>query len=357
MSDNNDKPIKVGNPSSNEFGTMYPEVVSLEGTIRVRLVLNTGESIILPADILGLLAQNSRSMGAELKWNLEQARLAEHHPSKRYLAGEIVEPGRRFLPNAKRNGSVPLTYFIENTTENGDSTPYITWRTNEEGIHGWALGIVGVENSYIGWAAWDNPEGVDELIVNMSDVESCVAISGMMAPTETSQMSARIAAKALRSGRKLPAINNAKARAVLSAKEGILSPPEISNWAAAQIKSLTISSGDRKIPVAVAIAPPNSFPNQKVLAKEELEGLSWAEKAQLELEILEPLLDKWKKNVKETMIASGWRIVELPAPRWGYSRLENVMWFTLIEPELWSNLSAAAHESARTFSLSRSSRI
>lgn len=363
MSDKNITPVYVGNIASDDSGSLIPEVVSLEGEVRVRLVLASGEEFILPVEVLGLLGSNSMRLKREITICLEQARREEYHPSKRHDKESIThiktfaQNQRGFSNRANKNEDYPTTYIKADGDFSKESTPYLVWKQNAEKMHGWALGLVGVTDINVGWAAWDDTEGVDELIATMSDVETCIAISGIVAPTETAQMVARLSASALRTGRKLPGINNTKVRKILSEGSGLASPPEISNWNASQIKSLTITSGDKKIPVAVAITAPNKFPNQKTLTPYELKDMEWSVRRKLEFDILEPLVKKWLVDAERTMIESGWRLLSLPM-RTGYNDgLGKVLWFTLITPELWANVSAAANETARSFSMSRSTRI
>lgn len=344
-------PVFTGDTIASEHGTLYPEVISLDGNVRLRLQLASGEEIILPYEILPLVGQNSLRMQSALKNYLEEARFEEYKPSKRHSQDTLV--ARR---KSGRNGT--NIFSLPNAELSEDATPYIIWRTNESGLHGWALTMAGIDEVTLGWAAWNDPAGVDELISNLSDVDSCLAIAGIVAAAETAQMSARITAKALRSGRKLPGINVAKIKKIFEGSQ-LTTPSEISDWNAAQIKTLAIDSGNRKVPVAVAISAPSKFVGQESISDEEARNMTWQQRRQAEQDLLQPLVDEWVAKAKELTLAAGWRIIDLPIPRSYYHNLgaNSTFWVTLINPELWSNVSAAAQESARNFRMSRTSRI
>jgi hypothetical protein len=347
-------PVFTGDVISNDYGTLYPEVVTLDGNVRLRLVLADGQELILPYEVLPLVGQNAGRMQGALTQYLELARLEEYKPSKRY-ASEALAP-------RKKNGSRNVSHNVFSRPAadlNEDATPYIVWKKNESGVHGWALTMAGIDDVVLGWAAWDDPTGVDELINNLDDVETCISIAGIVAPTPTSQMSARITAKALRSGRKLPGINVKKVRTIFESSD-LLTPETISAWHAAQIKTLAIDSGDKKVPVAVAISAPSKFVGQATLSEEQVRNLTWQQRSAAETEILKPLVDEWIRKAKKIMLDSGWRLVDLNVPRNYYygNGIENsTFWVTLINPELWSNVSAAAQDAANNFRMSRTTRI
>ncbi len=354
MRNNEITPVFTGDIISNDHGTLYPEVVTLDGNVRLRLVLTNGEELILPYEILPLIGQNAGRMQGALSQYLEAARLEEYKPSKRHAPETLIPRKKGGMRNTSQN-----VFSRPAADLNEDSSPYIVWRKNDRGIHGWALTMAGIDDVTLGWAAWDDPTGVDELIGNLDDVETCIAIAGIVAPTPTSQMSARIAAKALRSGRKLPGINVKKVRTIFESSD-LLTPDTISAWHSAQIKTLAIDSGNRKVPVAVAISAPNKFLGQASLNEEQVRNMTWQQRSAAEAEILRPLVEDWVRKAKKIMLDAGWRIVDLNIPRnyyYGNSVESSVFWVTLINPELWSNLSAAAQDAANNFSMNRTTRI
>jgi hypothetical protein len=342
-------PVYTGEPVANEHVTLYPEVVSLDGNVRVKLVLANGEELILPYEILPLVGQNANRMQGALKNYLEIARYEEYRLENRYDSTQLTNASSK-----TRKGG---TYHRAGVNITVDSTPYITWRPNESGLHGWALTLAGIDDVNIGWAAWNDPKGVDELISNLDDIDSCLAIAAIVAPTPTAQMSARITAKALRSGRKLPGINVAKIRKIFEDKN-LCTPNAIPAWNAGQVKVLAIQSGDKKVPIAVAISAPNKFVDQPQISEEELREMTWQQRRQAEIDILQPLVDNWVKEAKSAVTSAGWRLIDLDKPRSYYGTNNNdVFWATLINPELWSDVSAAAQHLAREFRMSRTTRL
>jgi hypothetical protein len=343
------KPVYTGDSVTNEHGTLYPEVVSLDGEVRLKLVLANGQELILPYEVLPLVGQNANRMQGALKTYLEAARFEEFVPSKRYEETQLVK-GR----SKSRNGGIFHKVDVDVTV---DASPYIIWRQNDAKLHGWALTLAGIDDVTIGWAAWDDPNGVDELIKNLDDVDSCLAIAAIVAPTPTAQMSARITAKALRSGRKLPGINVAKIRKIFE-DNNICTPSAIPDYNAGQAKVLTIHSGDKRVPIAVAISAPSKFVDQIQLTEEQLREMTWQQRRQAEIDIMQPLVDNWVKEAKAAVTSAGWRLIDLDKPRSYYGTNNNdVFWATLINPELWSDVSAAAQHFAREFRMSRTTRL
>jgi hypothetical protein len=356
MENNDIKPVFVGTTVSNDHATLTPEVITLEGEVRLRMTLANGEDIILPLETLSLLGQNANRMQSELNKSLEEARFLKHYPVTRYEEGKFSETkggngGRRISSYVSRR------LYLVGTDIYSDGTPFIAWSTNESGVHGWKLSLIGIDDAPIGWAAWDDPKGVDELITMLSDQESCVAIAGIVAPSQTSEMSARVAAKALRSGRKLPGINIAKVRKVF--EDGGIANSGATEYANPQVKVLAIASGDKRVPVAVAVSAPSKFANQPELTEEQLQGLNWQQRRQAEDDLVKPLVEAWGKKVDKAFVDAGWRVIDLPKPKYyyGYSQGGGTRWYTLINPEIWANVSAAATQAATDFYFSRATRI
>lgn len=356
MEKDNVKPVFVGNEVSNEHATLIPEVITLEGEVRLRMTLSNGQDLILPLETLTLLGQNANRMQSELNRSLEEARFLKHYPAARYEENKFSESkgGNR---SRRMATYISKVLYLKGTDIYSDGTPFLAWSPNESGVHGWKLSLIGIDDSPIGWASWDDPQGVDELVTMLSDQESCVAIAGIVAPTQTSEMSARIAAKALRSGRKLPGINIAKVRKVF--EDAGISNSGATEYANPQVKVLAISSGDKRVPVAVAVSAPSKFKNQPELSEEQLQGLTWQQRRQAEEELMKPLVEEWGKKLDKAFSDAGWRAIDLPKPRYyyGYSQGGATNWYTLINPELWSNVSAAATQAASDFYFSRATRI
>lgn len=343
------KPVYTGDSVTNEHGTLYPEVVSLDGDVRLKLVLANGQELILPYEVLPLVGQNANRMQGALKSYLEVARFEEFSPSKRYNETQLAKARSK-----SRNGGTFHKVGVDVTI---DASPYITWRPNESGIHGWALTLAGIDDVTIGWAAWDDPSGVDELIKNLEDLDSCLAIAAIVAPTATAQMSARITAKALRTGRKLPGINVAKIRKIFE-DNNLCTASAIPDYNAGQAKVLTIHSGDKKVPIAIAISAPSKFVGQAQLTDEQNKEMTWQQRRQAEIDIMQPLVDSWMKEAKAAVTSAGWRLIDLDKPRSYYGTNNNdIFWVTLINPELWSDVSAAAQYFAREFRMSRTTRL
>lgn len=356
MENNENKPVFTGATVSNNYATLTPEVITLEGEVRLRMTLASGEDIILPLETLTLLGQNANRMQSELHRSLEEARFQKYYPTSRFPENTFGE-SRGLQSRTRRAAYVSKLLFLKDSNIYEDGTPYISWSPNESGEHGWKLSLIGIEDAPIGWAAWNDPNGVDELISMLHDKESCIAIAAIMAPSQTSEMSARVAAKALRSGRKLPGINIPKVRKVF--QDAGLNNTGASEYNNAQVKILAIASGDKRVPVAVAVAAPMKFPNQPTLDEEAARAMNWQQRRQAEDDLVKPLVEEWVKKADKAFADAGWRVIDLPKPKYyyGYSQGSGTRWYTLINPELWSNVAAAATQAATDFYFSRATRI
>ena len=351
------KPIFIGTSVSNDYATLTPEVITLEGEVRLKMTLANGEDLYLPLETLTILGQNAHRMQSQLRQNLEEARFLEYYPLNRHDKEKFEINSRRF-GNVRGTAFVSKVIYLKNADVAEDGTPYLSWAPDESGIHGWKLSLVGINDTPIGWAAWDDPSGVDDLIKMLDDKDSCIAIAGIVAAGPTSEMSARVAAKALRSGRKLPGINIAKIRKVLH--DAGLDNQGSTDYQNCQAKILAIKSGDKRVPISVAIAPPTKFKNQPELKEKELEGLTWQQRRQAEIDLMQPLVDDWGKKIEKAFNDAGWRSLDLPKPKYyyGYSNTDSgVKWFTLINHDLWADISAAATTAAKDFYFSRSTKI
>lgn len=320
---------------------MTPEIISLDGRTQLRVLDADGVEMLVPAHVLPALAARAGMFSGLLTRTLDEARREEHHPTKRHTL------------TAGTSGKVRVL-SAPDTDPEVDSTPYITWNSeNAQRTHGWTLSIAGIENAPLGFAAWDDIAAQDSLVEMLADTESCVTIAGITAPEATARMTSRLSARSLRSARALPGIDLSKARKIIS-DAGLNTPETISGYFAGRARLLTIESGDRKVPVAVAVAPPDRFEGMREISKEESAQLSWQDRSKLQKEYLEEKRTPWIADAKRAFTNAGWRILDLQIDG---RHNANVFFATRIDSETWSSLSAAAQASARVLSMNRGGRI
>lgn len=320
---------------------MTPEIISLDGETQLRVLDSNGLEMLIPAHVLPALAARAGMFSGVLTRTLDEARREEHHPNKRH-------------PIVAGSSGKARVFSAPGTDPEADSTPYITWNSETaHRTHGWSLSIAGIENASLGFAAWDDIAAQDSLVAMLTEPESCITIAGMTAPEATARMTARLSARSLRSARALPGIDLTKARKIIT-EAGLSTPETISGYYAARARLLTIASGDRKVPVAVAIAPPDRFEGMREISKEDSATMSWQDRSTLQKEYLEEKRTPWIADVKRAFTNAGWRILDLQID----GRYNTHVFFaTRIDSETWSSISAAAQAAARTLGMNRGGRI
>lgn len=336
-------PVYVGESQNVSGVTMTPEIVSLDGETRLRLVDANGSELLIPAHMLPALANRASFYASNLSRTLDDARRVEHHPSHRH---DIVEARLD-----ERKG-----FTLAQHDPEADGTPYIAWVAERDARpHGWALTMTGIDKVELGFAAWNDIPAQDNLIAMLSDADTCIAIAGITAPTETARMSARVSARALRTARALPGIDLKKARKIIT-DAGLATHESINQYYAARMRLLTVTSGDKQVPVAVAIQAPDKYLNQRELTKEETREMSWEDRSKLQKQYLDEMREPWLASAKQAFTAAGWRLVDLAIESRGRTR-PNVFFATRIDAETWSAVSAAATASARYLEMSRGSKV
>lgn len=334
-------PVFTGPSQTHQGVTMTPEIITLDGDTRLRVVGSDGAELLIPASFLPALAARAGFFSSNLSNTLNDARRAEHHPSARHT---LVEA----------SGDRIKVFTVPGVDPLADGTPYLTWQTAQgDRTHGWVLSMTGIENAVLGFAAWDDIPAQDNLVAMLSDAESCLAIAGITAAEATARMSARVTARTLRTARALPGIDLSKARKIIT-DANLATPDSISRYHAGRLRLLTIASGDKQVPVAVAIQAPDKYEGMREIPQEEARKMSWQDRAKIQNEYIEEMRAPWTANLKQAFINAGWRLVDLK-PEGRHN--QNVIFVTRIDSETWSSVSAAAQASARYIEMSRGGRV
>lgn len=334
-------PVFTGQSQDFQGVTLTPEIITLDGETRLRVKGTDGSELFIPADLLPALAARAGFFSNSLARTLDDARRAEFHPTARHTLTET-------------SGEKNKVLITPNSDPNADGTPYLTWYTQQgDRTHGWVLSLTGIESAALGFAAWDDITAQDNLVAMLADPESCLAIAAITAPEPTARMSARITARTLRSARALPGIDLPKARKIIT-DANLATADSISGYYAGRLRLLTIASGDKQVPVAVAIKAPERYEGMREISQDEARQMSWQDRSKLLSAYLEEKRTPWVANVKTAFTNAGWRILDLKTEG---RHNQEVFFVTRIDAETWSSVAAAAQASARYLEMGRGGRV
>lgn len=335
-----EQPVITGRPAEVDGFRLIPEVLDLNGRARVRVTAPDMEDFIVPSEFLTALGSRAGSLHSDILRTLDDARR------------QFGDVGSFGLESALSNRWVPAGGTVEQ-----DMTPVLSWVTprdyNGEKT-GWQIYLAGAKEAPVGFARWDDRPALENLVAMMSDPESMLTIAAIMNPGPVAKLTGRMAAATLRSARQLPGIDLKKVRAILSAaniSNTIDAEGGGNRWTQARLRLLTIVSGSKSVPVAVAIQPP--YVDMRELLEPEERQLSYADRMQLMEARRDALTEPWITKTREAMTAGGWRVLDLPTPRAMWGRPSQVLWVTRIDPETWSGIAAAAAARAETTEMSR----
>lgn len=340
-------PLHVGAPVRQGDITLTPEIFDYDGTSHVRVQNSAGVEIIIPTDFLPALSARSSTVYTGVA-NLVDER-------RRAFLGDLAEFG---LEKRRSDGS--LWTLPEDTDTKADGTPVIRWvrpKDNSADASGWALYLAGADDAVISTARWNDRDALAALVESMRDRELLITMAGIAHSEAIAKLSARMQASTLRGARSLPAIDTKRVRDILVAaglgRDGIAATTGVNmnRWSAPQARVLNITSLGRKVPVAVAVASPNAPIRELTEAERQL---PWKQRHEVELDLRKQAAQPWLEKAKASMVAAGWRVIDLPRTRRSYYSDTEIFWVTRIDAETWTSVAAAAQEAADGFSMSRS---
>jgi hypothetical protein len=266
-----------------------------------------------------------------------------------------------------------------------EGTPFLAWKRakvsgdNTVSKSGWGLSLAGTDNLEAGFAEWDDEEAICELIESMKTPKNIIALSGLLNPTETSKLSARMAASALKGNRSLPRIDIPLVREILETSGLIISTafnekyPNrtiFKGYRGGAMRLLTIKVPGtkrdgvtievKKVPVAIAVQTPQLPYDVTILdLPKQDKGEDYhsynARKAPIEeanKAAVEAVQKAWADKAINALAKEGWRSVDLPHDK-GYHYPHNlygsplILWFTRIPEALWTKVAPAAKEESK----------
>lgn len=381
MKNTNSSPVYESTSSPRYGHEAIIRIHDLEGNAEIVVTADDNTQLTVPAKFLSMLGSIASSTSGEITQKIDEIQRAHLNPTKRHKDLKIAARNPRWnssqdefaKPNASGADSEALKLLstvlsVSGSDINQDGTPYLEWgQHSETKANGWRLRIAGVADVNLSWAAWDDSDGIEELVAMSRDPENCAVIAAVVEPAKTAQMTSRIVARSLRTGRKLPGINMKKIRQIFKDNAAHLLPTVDSSVSGSwnfsryrpQAKILSIVSGEKRVPVAVAVVPPQTFPQQRQLDREAASARSLQDRRDFDSLAYAEHAVPWLEKSTEAFIAAGWRKIDLPKPRYYWGNGENsVQWFTLLNEELWSSVAPAAKNYASTeFTFSRSTTI
>jgi hypothetical protein len=329
---------------------MKSEIHTLDGEAWALVSYPDGRHLRIPLDMLSALARNAGTMEHEISVSLDELRRRFADLSAREGLQAVNLAGNQFvLPGADVNedGTAVLSWVSGRPVGRWNQEP-------SEVVPGWRLTLAGAAGTTVGFAKWDNVDGVNGLIEAMSDSETLVAMAGMTSPQAVARMSSRVTARRLRSARALPAIDLKKVRQVLT--DAGLTSQYRSGYSAGRLRLLALDNGGRKIPVAALVMPP-AIPARALTPEESV--LPYANRVQVQENLNAEKRAEWTAQVVAEMTKAGWRSLDLPNPyKWSSEATRGVLAFTRLDVETWGLVEAGALEQYnQQMSMSRGSAI
>lgn len=342
-------------PSKNHGAgiVLTPEIVNLDGETQLRVSTPDAEDIIIPSSLLEALGANARQISSQLTEAVNEQRREAFHPTLRHELNKATRDAESGSVGVDRRSN---TVALPGADIAADGTPYLFWKKDAE-KPGWVLTLAGIRSASLGFAAWNDPAAIDELVASLSDPESLVTIAGMVVPTQTAEMTGRMVTRELRADRSIPTMEPKQIREILVSAGYVLSSDATSStsrYSGGRVRALKINSGGKEVTVAIGVTMPTSFPWTTPLSEDERK-LSWRDRGELERNRREEARAPYAKGFRAALAAApGWRIVDLNTGRPGTN---DIIWLTKISPETWSSVAAAATMFAGSLDMGRGSAL
>lgn len=369
-------PTNVFLPSASHNGfEIQVSVDDLNSAPRVRVENpTTGETHYLSIEAI----ENIRSYatGPTLRGMnaVNDMRFMYAHPAQNPdLAGHLRQAGIKPLAMADGNTAELGTWLMAKADSDGadfteprEGEPKMTWVVGDYAGNGcgWRLVLHGSGETPLGFASWQDAEGIVRLAQMLQDRQSVFVLSGVLDSNSTARLSSRLTALSMRRARKLPAIKLKAVRDILT--QARLIDGQTGNPATcARGRVLSIQVDANAVPVAVAIIPPRR-PNTCEAIPGDIDTLPWAERQAVIARIESEGRDVWMEKVQTVLTRAGWRIVDLPQPTHSFNMWRvrhagtsgsgmSMLYVTRIKEDLWGDISAAATAAAGDINLNRTS--
>jgi hypothetical protein len=311
---------------------------------------------------------------------VNNARFIASHPSLKESLKSRVRSGQKRTLRQPNGEDVVLGGWLMSSEETEEAwqvmpregEPKLVWGVGDHAgagcgwsltLHGSGTSAQGNGETVLGFAAWNDEEGIARLVNTLQDRQSVHVLAGVVDSASTARLSSRITALSLRRARKLPAIRLKGVRDALTAA-GLAGLDGANQNVCARGRVLSIQIDEAGVPVAVAVIAPRR-PTTCAPFPDDIQHLPWNERQQKIQAIEQEGRRVWLEKAKHTLAQAGWRLVDLPLPSnyynsWRVRSMSNsnesdYFYVTRIKAEVWSEVAPAALNAAETINLNRSS--
>lgn len=252
-------------------------------------------------------------------------------------------------------------------------TPYLRWVPKVDGQvgkAGWELLLSGASGVVLGFAQWDDESSFDGLAKALNDNESLIALGYMLSPDVIAALTQRTVIRSMRKARTMPAVTTNKAKAVLAAAD-LLTPEYMLRDSRSKVQTegkircLNVKTGTTSVGVAVALLAPARLPGEMKddyrpgfghFDAAKAAAARVAKAAHAKAHYLREVAP-WKAAATQAFTDAGWRVLDLPTPKWVSYRQgaesESTLWVTLVDELTWNSIRPAVDEALRGFSFDR----
>jgi hypothetical protein len=286
-----------------------------------------GREYEVPADLgYSLSNQMIGKLNTEASDRFDRMRREENHPT--LLDTNLVSSGLREMVVRKEDATRALRE---------EGVPCLRWVRKWDGDPGWQLSMTGVSES-LGFAAWDDPDGIRHIIDQIDDQASLATIVALTSPEKALELTSRQIFNGLRREKAIPPMTTSIVMKMLT-MGGLGRSRESDDRTKIGMRPLKIQSGKIRTAVAIeVISPIKPFSTPRLEFKSSESG---DERAKRENLINATFRRKWDNSFSTLAQEEGWRFVDV-----GYASSSNPYskWITLIPAELWEDLIPAIRE-------------
>lgn len=325
---------------------------------RLTIRLRDGSEFKISQEDLEGVAEIAFQCRRESPAMTDLARLMLNHPTVLSADGISFQP----FEEPGQSAGTARQLIIAGADPEAQATPVLTWqRASSNQRSGWRLTLQGHRAITIGFAAWNDPDGIRGLIAQMADPESAMIVAGLISPDETSYLASLIAVEGILRTRSVRRVALAPIRKAF-AEHGLAGHAQgAERNQCGRLRLLTITVGDRSFPVAAAImapASPADAEQKYVQWFGQHRGAAYAERNEVKRRLQVEGRSEWIDKARQAVVSAGWRLLDLPTPHRGWGdQLSPVIWATPIPEQQWSELDRAARQEASRLVMERGSPI
>lgn len=326
--------IFVSEPLSFEGFTVIARAEDIDSDFQLWVTdETTQEETVFPSNLFPLFATSLYATICDAKWNQEKARMNLYHPMQNnsFLVDHSSKSNYLVIDkDIALSEGAPAIYWANAPDAMVDQLyPRPGYAANwaRPAISGWQLVLSGHEDTALGFAAWNDPKGIQKLVDNMCNPEELFVMSALLDPERARILVAQQMLASLHERKAIPQMSIAK---VISA---IKCAGLESKYSQGYMRLLRIPLNGRKIPVAIGIIRPIGPVRTK---DQDEEAKSW------------PLA--FRKMVESTN--RGWRFVDAPRPNRSLVETDYEIWITRISVDSWDAIFPLVEVTAGSFRIS-----